>query len=57
MTNEYAFGSTLIHYYARCYLTYFARNATMKTRTQEINSCHVAVDCAFYQEAQFRARQ
>jgi hypothetical protein len=57
MTNEYAFGSTLIHYYARCYLTYFARNAIMKTRTQEINFCRLAIDCAFHQEAQFRARQ
>jgi hypothetical protein len=57
MMNEYAFGSTLIHYYASCYLTYFARNVTMKTRTQEIHFCRLAVDCAFHQEAQFRARQ
>jgi hypothetical protein len=57
MTNEYAFCSTLIHYYARCYLTYFALNVTMKTRTEEINFCRVAVDYAFHQEVQFRARQ
>jgi hypothetical protein len=57
MTNEYAFCSTLIHYYARCYLTYFARNVTMKTRNQEINLCRLAVDCVFHQEVQFKARQ
>jgi hypothetical protein len=41
MKNQYASGSTLIQYNARCYLTYFARYATMKTRTQEINFCHL----------------